>query len=254
LPPVLVEVAKGRKLSLELTAIQLLGTVQGLFDDSVEECGVGVCRCSRWRLVRSGWITARNDMGSRLRPNWRWRSRRNGSRWRSGGQGRLRRFGLGRAPDLRRRGRCRWGFCSGRELRLRSGGQHWRRRFRLGAGVARPAPRLEPRNELTSSGRAEVGVPICPPQRLAGPRCIGIAPVAHLARRALRAFGTAQLDQARGVAVPASVNNRCRRVPVASCTKSKRQERLCPQTPRHQIGINLSQIEFSRDQRPSKIA
>jgi len=188
-------------------------------------------------------------MGSRLRWKWRWRSRRNGRRWRFGGQRRPARFGLRRMPDLRWRGGCRSGFCSRRQFRIRSGRRYRRRRCRLGAGVAPPASRLEPSNELTSFGRAELGVTICPPQRPTGARCFGIAPVAHLAGRALRRVGTAQLDEAHRVTVPAPVFGRSRRVPVASCTESKRQERLCPQTPRHQIGTNLSQIEFSRDRR-----
>jgi hypothetical protein len=182
---------------------------------------------------------------------WRWRGRGNGRR---GGQKPLRRLRLGRRPDLRRRGRCRCGLGSGRRLRSRCGRLRRCPRCASGAGAARPASRLEPRNQLTSSGRTEVGAPICPPQRLTATRCLCVAPVSHLAGRTLCGVGAAQLDPAHQIAVPAPVLGRSCRVPGASCTESKRQERSCPQTPRHQIGTSLSEIEFSRARRQGKIA
>jgi hypothetical protein len=43
-------------------------------------------------------------------------------------------------------------------------------------------------------------------------------------------------------------------VPVAGCSERKRQKRLYAQTPHHQIGTGMFEIEFSPVRTPSKIA
>ena len=198
-------------------------------------------RPSRWRRRGRSW---RNRGGRRFPRQARGSPRQR--RWRH-----LCRFGPQRLGALR--GRCRSESALPRRLRVRAGRLRGRRCGLL-ARAAGPAARLEPPDQLTRLGRTEVGVPICPPQGLAGARHLGVAPIAHLAGRACGGVRTRQLDPTHRVAVPAPELGSSCRVPDASCKDSKHQERLPARTPRHQIGTNVCPSEFNPLGRPSKIA
>ena len=112
-----------------------------------------------------------------------------------------------------------------------------RRRLR---GSAPPASGFQPRNQLTSAGRAVLGVSVRSPQRLAGVGLRGVAPVAHLAEGVLRRVRSDHLDTADQIAVRAAELGSLRRDGAARRPESKRQERGWPTIAHHQISAKLS--------------
>ena len=190
--------------------------------------GRGACR------RRCGWREARTN--GRGWSRWRY----GGRRWRNGRRGRLHRsrcvprFGLGFRRELH--GHHRWRGC----LLTHSVPGRFACACRWLAESALPASGLQPRDQLTSAGGAIVGVALRPPQRLAGARCRGVAPVTNLAGAALRRVAATHLDTADKIAVPAPVLGSLRREGGARRPESKRQDRECPAVARHQISTNSS--------------
>ncbi len=121
------------------------------------------------------------------------------------------------------------------------------------AARAPPTAGLETGHQLAGARRAVVEVARAP-QRLAAVGGRGIAPVTHLAGSPLRRLGSAHLDTADQIAVPASELGSRRREDANCRPESKRQEHGCPAIARHQISTNLSRHRTSPSSVPSKIS